>query len=211
MLEDIATLTENIHIDDNIPVNINENKKENEWNDNIENLLKLWGEKAAGHREIHMESAKYWKRISNRITVPIILFSTISSITTITAVDFNDYVYWMYAAASVNVLTAFLTSVNKFLKTDEYFQKHLSSSKAFGKYYRNIQLELSISRDFRQPSDTLSKWAKTEIDRLIQEAPVVSDDVIHLYNNKRAENSDIPDINNDNYTITIYGKGEQDL
>lgn len=176
------------------------------WNDNIEYLLKQWGEKAAGHRDIHLQNAKYWKRISNRITIPIILFSTVSSITTITAVDFNDYAYWMYAAASVNVLTAFLTSVNKFLKPDEYFQKHLSSSKAFGKYYRNIQLELSVSRDYRQPSDTLSKWAKTEFDRLINEAPVISDEIIHLYDNKRFDNSDIPDINNDNYTIVIYGK-----
>lgn len=176
------------------------------WNDNIEDLLKQWGEKAAGHRDIHLQNAKYWKRISNRITIPIILFSTVSSITTITAVDFNDYAYWMYAAASVNVLTAFLTSVNKFLKPDEYFQKHLSSSKAFGKYYRNIQLELSVSRDYRQPSDTLSKWAKTEFDRLINEAPVISDEIIHLYDNKRFDNSDIPDINNDNYTIVIYGR-----
>jgi hypothetical protein len=176
------------------------------WNDNIEDLLKQWGKKAAGHRDIHLQNAKYWKRISNRITIPIILFSTVSSITTITAVDFNDYAYWMYAAASVNVLTAFLTSVNKFLKPDEYFQKHLSTSKAFGKYYRNIQLELSVSRDYRQPSDTLSKWAKTEFDRLINEAPVISDEIINLYENKRFYNSNIPDINNDNYTIVIYGR-----
>lgn len=201
----IHDLTESI-IDTHSINNNDDNAQRHDWDDNIENLLKQWGEKAAGHRDVHLENARQWKRISNRITVPIIFCSTLSSITTITAIDFNDYAYWMYAAASVNVLTAFLTGMNKFLRPDEYFQKHLTSSKGFGKFYRNVQLELNVSRVTRQSSKTFSKWAKTEYDRLINEAPVLSDNILDHYNKKKQTHTHIPDIHNDNYVIDIFGR-----
>ena len=37
------------------------------WNDDYENLLASWGEKAAGLRYMHGNSSGYWRSVSNNL------------------------------------------------------------------------------------------------------------------------------------------------
>jgi hypothetical protein len=177
------------------------------WTKDIEDLIKTWGEKGALNRELHLASAEMWKLLSDRLTVPTIVLSTISSVSAFGSVNVTDYMYWMYAAGTINLITAFLTSLVKYYRPDERVQKHTVSAKAFGKYHRHIVLELSMSRDDRQPSDILSKWARNELDRLMNESPVIKTKVLEEYKKKHSFEN-VPHLMNDNFRINIHGREE---
>ena len=179
------------------------NIETNSWSDSLENVLKMWGEKAAGNRELHLNSVRHWKKVSSYLSIPLIFLTTITSISTFNAVNYEEYVYWMYAAGSVNLIAAFLTSLNKYLKPEEKIQAHYQSAKNFGCFYRKLVLELSLSRSNREHTSILTKWAKEQYDKLIQDAPLISKDVIHNFKNSHTLKSNTPDIVLNDFTIHI--------
>lgn len=196
--------------DSNIELIINEKKQLKEidnnayiWTDTLEDVLKMWGEKAAGNRELHLNSVRYWKKISEYLSIPLIFLTTITSVSTFSAVNYEDYAYWMYAAGSVNLIAAFLTSLNKYLKPEEKIQAHYQSAKNFGCFYRKLVLELSLSRSNREQTNILTKWAKEQYDTLIQDAPFVSNNVIEEYKATHETEHNTPDIIVNDFTINI--------
>ena len=175
----------------------------NNWSETLENVLKMWGEKAAGNRELHLNSVRHWKKVSSFLSIPLILLTTITSISTFNAVNYEEYAYWMYAAGSVNLVAAFLTSLNKYLKPEEKVQAHYQSAKNFGCFYRKLVLELSLSRTNREHTSVLTNWAKEQYDQLIQNAPLISNNVIHDYKHSHILELNTPDIVLNDFTIHI--------
>ena len=49
------------------------------WSDHMEDLMKSWGEKAAGLRWMHNKAAGSWKAVSNKLTLTGIVLKTVSS------------------------------------------------------------------------------------------------------------------------------------
>lgn len=175
------------------------------WTSDIEDLIKSWGEKAALNRDLHTSSAEMWKNVSDRLTMPTIILTTISSVSAFGSMNVSDIMYSMYAVGTINLVAAFLTSLGKYYRPDEKVEQHTVAAKAFGKYYRNIVLELSLSREDRQPADVLSKWARTELDKLINESPVNKKKIIENFKkNNKCEN--IAELIDNNHTINIYGR-----
>nr|QOI90338.1 hypothetical protein HWQ62_00201 [Pyramimonas orientalis virus] len=175
------------------------------WTDHMEDLMKTWGEKAAINRELHLMSAESWKSLSDNLSIPTIVLTTISSVSAFGSVNVTDYMYWMYAAGSVNLIAAFLTSLSKYYRPDERVERHTVTAKAFGKFYRHLVLELSMAREDRQPAEVLSKWSKTEFDKLMNESPVISSKIISDYKKKHVCD-DVPDITIDKFKIDIHGR-----
>lgn len=176
------------------------------WTDHMEDLMKSWGEKAAGNRELHLNSANKWKRFSDSFSVPLILLTTLSGVTTFGAMAIDDYEYWMYGVGCLNLISAFLAGVSKYYRPDEKVQDHTYTARSFGSFYRQMILELGMSREDRQPADTLSQWAKQEFDRLLKEAPTIPGEVIEAYKSKHKNDENKPDITLDKFTIEVYGR-----
>ena len=51
---------------------------------------KMWGEKAAGNRELHLNSVRHWKNDSTYLSIPLIFLTTITSVSTFNAVNYED-------------------------------------------------------------------------------------------------------------------------
>ena len=60
------------------------------WSDNMEDLLKAWGEKSAGLRFMHNKAGGYWKGVSNRLTLWGILITTLASAVSLVATNIED-------------------------------------------------------------------------------------------------------------------------
>ena len=60
------------------------------WNDNMENLMKMWGEKAAGLRFMHDNAAGSWKKFSNTLTLWSIGITTLASGASLIAASIED-------------------------------------------------------------------------------------------------------------------------
>jgi|TARA_B110000977_G_C11065671_1_gene487731 hypothetical protein len=184
------------------------------WNDDYENLLASWGEKAAGLRYMHGNSSGYWRSVSNNLTLYSIIATTVASAASLVAgsiddVEAKDIV--LFSAGGIGLITSFIQSLKKFYNADEKAAEHGAVAKQFGSYYRYITLQMGMSPEDRRPSDDLSEWALKEFERLQQEALPLRGADIKMYKNKfKASNQAMPDNCRSEYAIKIYNRNTQD-
>jgi hypothetical protein len=178
------------------------------WSDNIELLMKQWGEKAAGLRFMHNDSGKRWKKFSNRLSIASILITSLASTMSLVATSIDDDKIkdiMLFSVGGIGLLSTLIQSFKKFYNAEEKTADHSSSSKQFGTFYRYMILQLSMSRDQRDPPDILTNWALKEYERLLQEAPPVEDKSVALFKS-RFNNSlqSIPDVAEDKFIINVH-------
>tara|TARA_B100000902_G_scaffold224271_1_gene213030 strand:- start:64 stop:729 length:666 start_codon:yes stop_codon:yes gene_type:complete len=180
------------------------------WNDEYENVITEWGEKASGLRFMHANSSGYWRGVSNKLTLYSIIATTIASAASLVAgsiddVESKDAV--LFTAGGIGLITSFVQSLKKFYNADEKAAEHGSIAKQFGSYYRYVSIQMGMSREDRRPSDELFEWALKDYERLQQEALPLRGSDIALYkktfkNSKQAS----PDNCKSDYVIPIYNR-----
>tara|TARA_A100001388_G_C28571336_1_gene404427 strand:+ start:63 stop:707 length:645 start_codon:yes stop_codon:yes gene_type:complete len=182
------------------------------WNDDYENLIASWGEKAAGLKFMHSNASSYWRGVSNKLTLYSIVATTVASAASLIAGSLDDVVakdIVLFTAGGVGLFTSFIQSLKKFYNADEKAAEHGSIAKQFDSYYRYITLQMGQSREDRRPSDELSEWALKEYERLQQEAlPLGSSDVSKFLNTFKDSQQSIPDICRKDFKIKIYDTHE---
>lgn len=180
------------------------------WNDDYENLISEWGEKAAGLRFMHNNSAGYWRTISNQLTLYSIVATTVASAASLVAgsIDSNDAKNAvLFTAGGIGLVTSFIQSLKKFYNSDEKAAEHGAIAKQWGSYYRNVTLQMGMSREDRRPSDELSEWALKEYERLQQEALPLRAKDVSLYKKTFGKSDQaMPDNCRDDYSIKVYGR-----
>ena len=82
---------------------------------------------------------------------------------------------------TINLLAGILTTIQQFLKISELNESHRVSSISWGKFSRNIKVELAKSPKERMTVMQMLKHSKEEFDRLIETSPTLSDKVIKLF------------------------------
>lgn len=180
------------------------------WNDDYENLIREWGEKAAGLRFMHGASSGYWRSVSNNLTLYSIVATTVASAASLVAgsidsAEIKDVV--LFSAGGIGLLTSFIQSLKKFYNAEEKAAEHGAIAKQWGTYYRSITLQLGMSREDRRPSDELSEWALKEYERLQQEAlPLRGADVTAYKKKFSGTQQALPDNCRDDFVIKVYGR-----
>lgn len=180
------------------------------WNDEYEDVITEWGEKASGLRFMHANSSGYWRGVSNNLTLYSIIATTIASAASLVAgsideVEYKDAV--LFTAGGIGLVTSFVQSLKKFYNADEKAAEHGSVAKQFGSYYRYVSIQMGMSREDRRPSDELFEWALKDYERLQQEALPLRGADVKLYkttfkNSKQAS----PDNCKKDYVIPIYNR-----
>ena len=180
------------------------------WGENMELLMKGWGEKAAGLRFMHGASSGYWRSVSNNLTLYSIVATTVASAASLVAgsidsAEIKDVV--LFSAGGIGLLTSFIQSLKKFYNAEEKAAEHGAIAKQWGTYYRSITLQLGMSREDRRPSDELSEWALKEYERLQQEAlPLRGADVTAYKKKFSGTQQALPDNCRDDFVIKVYGR-----
>jgi hypothetical protein len=178
------------------------------WSENMEMLMKQWGEKAAGLRFMHAHSGGKWKKFSNQLSIAGIIITGVASTLSLVATsidddDTKDAV--LFGVGGVGLVSTLIQSFKKFYNSEEKAADHSSVAKQFGSFYRYMTLQLGMSREDRDPADVLTTWALKEYERLQQEAPPVGGDSIVLFNKKFDKNTQaIPDVAEDKFVIKVY-------
>lgn len=202
-LEEVITPEVNTHqlipndYDNN---NDNDNDNVNEWTTNLEDLVKTWALQAVLQREMHNASAKKFKTLSGRITIPLIMLTTLTSVGSFGAVDSEQYKIWMYVTGALNLFAAFLASMLKYLKPDERCSTHMRICKLYDSFYRDIVIQLSLAPDERDNADQFIQIIKEKLERLMNDSPIVADDITSKILKKH--NITPPD----DFNIIIYGR-----
>lgn len=180
------------------------------WSENMESLMKQWGEKAAGLRFMHSHSGGIWKKFSNQLSITGIVVTGVASTVTLIATsvsDENTKNGILMGVGGVGLLSTLIQSFKKFYNAEEKAADHASVSKQFGSFYRYMVLQMGMSREDRDPADVLSAWALKEYERLQQEAPPIGGSSVALFKKKFTDpNQCIPDVAEDKFVITVFKK-----
>ncbi len=178
------------------------------WSDNMELLMKQWGEKAAGLRFMHSHSGSKWKGFSNKLAITGIIVTGLASTMSLIATSVDDENIKdgiLFSVGGIGLVSTLIQSFKKFYNAEEKAADHSSVAKQFGSFYRYMTLQLGMSREDRDPADVLTTWALKEYERLQQEAPPIDADSIALFNKKFDKNTQaIPDVAEDKFTIKVF-------
>jgi hypothetical protein len=154
-----------------------------EWSSEHEAILVEWADKAMCYRWLHSKSNVKYSSMNTWFTIPVIIMSTLTG-TANFAQNQIDIAYRNYATmaiGAVNLLAGILTTIQQFLKIGELNESHRASSISWGKFYRNIKVELTKAPAERVPVIQMLKISKEEFDRLMETSPALSEKIIQNF------------------------------
>ena len=154
-----------------------------QWTSEHEKILIEWADKALCYKWLHEKSHGVYSRRNTWFTIPVIIMSTLTGTANFAQNRIPaEYVNaFTIGVGTVNILAGILTTIQQFLKISELNESHRVSSIAWGKFYRNIKVELSKSPSERVPVLQLLKVSKDEYDRLIETSHSISLTIIQQF------------------------------
>lgn len=184
---------------------INLNVKD--WNNQIEDLLKSWGEKSAGLSILHNNDRRFWREKSNRLSIACIIITTLSSSLSLSSTSSQYYTLIMYLVGAIGMTSSLLQSFKQFYNADEKASEHKMTSKQYSNFYRAIKLQLALKREDRVAIKEFVNWAFKEYEKMQQEAPVINETTIKEFREKFKEyRCSKPDVCESDIIIEINGR-----
>jgi len=199
--------------------------EEHFWCEKQEKLLIRWAEKAAGYRWLHNHARLYFKKQHDYLSYPSIIIASITGVggfavlnpsgsDDVSSTTKNKILAIQYLFAFLNVLGGILTSIGKFSQSANLAETHSSMCVQYSKFYRNIDMELSLDVQHRADVIDFVKKAREEYDRLLDDAPDIPAISIHAFNKEFPDKENKPDvcnglsiISNDDASITRWMSG----
>ena len=157
---------------------------------------------------MHSNASASWKQFADKLSLAGIFVTGVASSVSLVATSVEDEDTKngiLFGVGAVGLISTLLQSIKKFYNAEEKAADHGSIAKQFGSYYRNMILQLGMTREDRNPSDVLSEWALKEYERLQLEAPNLGGNVVSLFKSKfDPKLQSFPDIAEDSYVINVY-------
>ena len=154
------------------------------WQEQHEDILKRWAEIGSSYRYLHDKSMNKFNKQNMGFTIPTIIISTITGTASFALTSMPAS--WQPFAPSVigglNLIGGLITTISQFLRVSELLEGHRSASIAFGKFSRNISVELSLPLDEREVSghEFIAK-CRVELDRLLEQSPGIPMDIVNKF------------------------------
>jgi len=178
-----------------------------QWCPKQEQLLVRWAEKAAGYRWLHNHARLKLKRVSDYLSYPSIVISSITGVggfavlnpsgnADVSSETKNKIMIIQYMFAFLNVLGGIFTSISKFSQSTQLMEAHSAMCVQYSKFYRNIDMELSLDVQHRGDVVDFVKKCRDEYDRLLDEAPDIPANSILAFNEQFPEKENKPDVCN---------------
>jgi hypothetical protein len=162
-------------------------KFNNGWTKQQEVLMAEWADKAGCYRWLHDRCEKKYSLMNMWITIPVIILSTLTGTANFALDGFippEDEDAKKYAQAGIGAVSIFagiLTTLGNFLRFAQGSESHRVAGIAWGKFQRQIAVELAIAPKDRIDCMDFLKICRAELDRLIEQSPPVPDDVIAAF------------------------------
>ena len=180
--------------------------EQHHWCPKQEQLLIRWAEKAAGYRWLHNHARMFYKKQNDWLSYPCIIISSITGVGGFAVLSPNDQnmtsdqkqkiVIFQYFFAFMNVIAGILTSISKFNNSSRMMEAHSVMSVQYSKFYRNIDMELSLETKYREDVLEFVNKVRLEYDRLLDEAPDIPGHTIEAFNETFPGKENKPDVCN---------------
>ncbi len=195
------------HVDSKSSTSSGRDESEMKWCDKQEQLLLNWAEKAAGYRWLHNHARVHYNRQNNRLSYPSIIISSITGVGGFAVLNPSgsddlsssskmNIMIAQYLFAFLNVIAGILTSILKFSGSNTLAGRHSLACVQYSKFYRNVEMELSLQREHRQNVGEFFQKCRYEYDRLLDDSPDLPNVSIVAFNVEFPAKENKPDVCN---------------
>ena len=178
-----------------------------EWCEKQEKLLIKWAEKAAGYRWLHNHARLYYKKQNDWLAYPSIIIASITGVGGFAVLNpsGNDGVssetktrimIVQYFFAFLNVIAGILSSISKFSQSLPLSESHSAMCVNWSKFYRSIDMELSLDIKHRTNVVEFIMKSREEYDKLLDDAPDIPAISIQAFMVQFPEKENKPDVCN---------------
>ena len=155
----------------------------NGWTKEQEELMAGWSDVAACYRWMHDRCEKRMSMNNMMITVPVIILSTLTGsasfvMNSLVGDNPTGQKYAQIGIGSVSIFTGILTTLGNFFRYAQNSESNRVASIAWGKFQRQIAVELALSPTERLDCSDFLGIARAELDRLIEQSPPIPDSII---------------------------------
>lgn len=177
------------------------------WCQKQEKLLKSWAERAAGYRWLHNHARLHFKKQNDYLSYPSIVIASITGVggfavlnpsgnESLSTEARTKIMLIQYMFAFLNVIGGILTSISKFSQSLSLSEAHSVMCVQYSKFYRNIDMELSLDVKDRTCVVDFVKKCREEYDRLLDDAPDIPAISIQAFNLEFPDRQNKPDVCN---------------
>ena len=169
------------------------------WTREQEELLKDWCDIANCFRWLHEQASFKYRKINNRIALPVIVLSTLTGTANFGMKSLVPEPAQQLASAlvgGVNIFCGILTTIQTYFRYAELTEGHSSASKMWSKFQRLINIELAIEPSKRRHPNDFLKFCIDEYDKLKELSPIIPKDIANEFRIKFKKTSNVfkPDI-----------------
>lgn len=174
----------------------------NGWTKEQETLMAEWADIAGCYKWLNDRAEKIYSRSNMFITIPVIILSTLTGTANFAIGSFiseDDQQTKKYVSAGIggfSIFAGILTTLGNFFQYAQKSEAHRVAGVAWGKFQRQITVEVAIHPDERIEAMDFLKLCRQDLDRLIEQSPAIPDPVIVAFEKefKHIPNLKVPDI-----------------
>jgi hypothetical protein len=161
-------------------------KFHNGWTPELEYLTAEWAYKAACYRWMHDYAERVFTIYNYFVTIPVIILSTLTGTANFGMDSFfgDDKELKKYAQlgiGGVSLVAGIITTLGNFLRFAQGSEAHRGASISWGKFNRQISIELALHPDERMESMAFLKMCRIELDRLIEQSPPIPTSIVKKF------------------------------
>jgi hypothetical protein len=158
----------------------------NGWTPEIENLIADWSDRSQCYRWMHDRTSRAYATYNQYMMIPVIILSTLTGtanfgLDSIFQGNTANKTYASLGIGGVSIVTGIISTLANFLRYGQGSEAHALSALMWGKFSRLISIELALHPDDRMEAFAFLKMFRIELDRLVEQAPVISDTVINQF------------------------------
>lgn len=192
-------------------------KHNNGWTHEQEDLMANWSDIASCYRLLHDKTEKRFSKFNYALTIPVIMLSTMTGTANFGMGSFfgddnKSQRFANLAIGGVSLIAGLMTTLGNFLRFAQNQESHRVVSIAWGKFQRQIAVELALHPNERHDSMDFIKICRNELDRLIEQSPPIPEVIIARFE-KQFSTTQIkkPDICNHLERTAIFKTKQSDL
>lgn len=160
----------------------------NGWTPELEDLMADWADKAACYRWMHEQTSKLYQGRDRGFNIPVIILSGVTAganfaLGSIFAPDDVENKKWaQLGLGGASLITGIIQTLANFYSYAKGAEANRVAGISWGKFNRQLCIEMRVHPDERMDSTNFLKMFRIELDRLIEQSPIIPDNVIQEFN-----------------------------
>lgn len=179
-----------------LPSGVVKKRFHNGWTGELEDMMADWADKAACYRWMHEKTSTLYGIRDRSFNIPVIILSGVTAganfaLNSIFGENDKENQKWaQLGLGGASLIAGIIQTLMNFYGYAKGSEAHRLAGISWGKFNRQVCIEMRMHPNERQDSINFLKWFRIELDRLIEQSPIIPDAIVVNFN-KLFKNVDI--------------------